>query len=60
MSGGVIGVSQDRGATSGQGMSVARVLLKPRLRASLPEVASIVYILLVKIPDSIGAGCVLG
>ncbi len=54
----VTGVSQGSGATSGQGMSVARVVLKPGLPASLPGLLPLIYILLIKIPDSVGAGLV--
>ncbi len=39
-------------------MSVARVLLEPGLPASLPGLLPLIYILLVKIPDSVGAGLV--
>ncbi len=54
----VTGASQSGGSTSGQGTSVARVLLKPGLPASLPGLLSLIYILLVKIPKSVGAGLV--
>ncbi len=54
----VTGLSQSSGATSGQGMSVTRVLLKPGLPASVPGLLPLIYILLANIPDSAGAGLV--
>ena len=54
----VTGVSQSSGPTSGQVMSVIRVLLKPGLPASLPGLLPLIYILLIKILDSVGAGLV--
>ena len=39
-------------------MFIARVLLKPSLPANFPELLLLIYILLVKIPDSVCAGLV--